>query len=105
MQSEIINEIIEVEDKASMTLESAKNEANKIIGKANIEAKQIVKDKLRACKQKHQIEFSKVLEQNANELSDYQLSLKEEYSNSKFDYKEIASKLAKKICNSSVFES
>ncbi|MBK5200527.1 MAG: hypothetical protein JJE21_03230 [Spirochaetaceae bacterium] len=104
MQSEIINEIIEVEDKASMAVENSKSEANLIIGKANIKAKQIVKDLVRACKQKNQIEFEKVLEQNNKELTDYQMSLKEDYSNDKFDYDSISSKLAEKICNSSVFE-
>ncbi len=104
MQSEIINEIIEVEDKASLTVENAKSEANLIIGKASIEAKKIVKENVRKCKQKNQSEFAKVLEQNRKELAEYQMSLKEDYSNDKFDYETIASKLAEKICNASVFE-
>ncbi|MGH4038888.1 MAG: hypothetical protein ACRQFF_13705 [Sphaerochaeta sp.] len=104
MQSEIINEIIEVEDKATLTVEKARSDASVILNNADIKAKQIVKDSLKQCKSKNQIKFDKLVEENKKEVMNYQESLKSDYSASSFDYKKVAKQLAQKICSSSVFE-
>jgi vacuolar-type H+-ATPase subunit H len=104
MQSEIINEIIEVEDKALTTVDNAKVDANLILNKADIMAKQIVKDSVKQCKLENQAQYDIVVSKNEKEVKIFQESLKDDFSKSNFDYKKIATDLAKKICSSSVFE-
>lgn len=104
MQSEIINEIIEVEDKALSTVDNARAEASLILNKADIEAKKIVKESVKQCKLKNQKEFEKIQMENEKEIIVFQDSLKDDYSSSNLDYKKIAEQLANKICHSSVFE-
>lgn len=104
MQSEIINEIIEVEDEASATVDKARADANMILNKANIKAKKIVKDSVKQCKLENQSEYDSILEKNEKDVKVFQESLKTDYSESTFNYKKVTEELAKKICSSSVFE-
>jgi vacuolar-type H+-ATPase subunit H len=104
MQSEIINEIIEVEDKASAIVDKAKADASMILNKADLTAKKIVKDGVKQCKLKNQAEYDTLIEKNEKEVKVFQESLKGDYSASNFNYKKVTEALAKKICSSSVFE-
>lgn len=104
MQSEIINEIIEVEDEASAIVDKAKTDANMILNKADIKSKKIIKDSVKQCKFENQSKHDTIIVRNEKEVMIFQESLKEDYSKSSFNYEKIASDLAKKICSLSVFE-
>jgi vacuolar-type H+-ATPase subunit H len=104
MQSEIINEIIEVEDEASAVVDKAKTDANMILNKADVKSKKIVKDSVKQCKLENQSTYDALIEKNTKEVIVFQESLKEDYTKSSFNYKKVTEELAKKICSLSVFE-
>lgn len=104
MQSDIISEIIEVEESATKIVESARQEANKLVNeaqmKANTQLKKIVKER----RSLNNSKIDNIREENKEKIKEFEASVKASIN---IDYKEIdiiAEKIATKICNSSVFD-
>ncbi|MGD1818053.1 MAG: hypothetical protein ACPKNR_13580 [Pleomorphochaeta sp.] len=104
MQSDIISEIIEVEDNATKIVEQARQKSTKIIAEAEMKVKEDLK---KAVKERRLINNQKIEElktKNALELESFEDDLK---SSINIDYDcidKISDDIASKICNSTVFD-
>lgn len=105
MQSEIINEIIEVEDQATDIVEQARDKASDIINKADIQGKKIVKDTIKAERLKNQKKINQILIDNKKEVNDFETGLRNTVCSDLKNLDSLAINIADKICNSSVFKS
>lgn len=104
MQSEIINEIIEVEDQATNVVEAAKMKASEIIGLADAQGKKIIKDAVKAKRLENQSKYDQLRKKDNEEVVKYEEQLLKSITVDFNDLECLAKKLADKICNTSVFE-
>lgn len=104
MQNDIISEIIEVEEKASKIVETAKKESARLINDAQIKANTSLKNAIKEKRTENNLKIDKLRLENNKKIKAYEDSVKNSIS---VDYKEIdklSDQIAEKICNSSVFD-
>ncbi len=104
MQSDIISEIIEVEDNASKLVEEARQKANRLIAQSEIDSNVKLKEAIKERRTTNHTKLEKLIEDNKKEISEFENSLKDTIIVDKKNIEKIASTIAEKICNSSVFD-
>ncbi len=104
MQSDIISEIIEVEDNATKVVEVARQKANHLIADAEGETNQKNKAALKERRLLNNKKIEAIVKNNKAEIKEYEESLKKNTQVDKTNIDKIAATLATKICNSSVFD-
>lgn len=104
MQSDIISEIIEVEDNASKLVEEARQKANRLIAQAEIDSNAKLKEAIKERRTTNHNKLEKLIEKNKKEISEFESSLKDTIIVDKKNIEKIAFTIAEKICNSSVFD-
>jgi len=104
MQSEIISEIIEVEETATKTVNSAREESNKLINEAQMKANTALR---KAVKNKR-LENNEIIDNlrvdHTEKIKKYEKKIQSSYT---LDYDlidNLAEKISTKICLSSVFD-
>ena len=104
MQSDIISEIIEVEDNATKIVEMARVNANHLIASAEVEANQKIKAAVKERRIINNKRLEEVSSNNKEDIKQYEKSLQKTIQVDKSKIDKIAHTLATKICNSSVFD-
>ena len=72
MQSEVIDEILNVEDEAEKIIEDAKSEASELVNSAHDKAAKIISDALESAKERSRTEIAAAEEILQKELSEYE---------------------------------
>ncbi|MCH3916814.1 MAG: hypothetical protein LKE40_05000 [Spirochaetia bacterium] len=103
MQSEIINEILSVEDDADKIVDDAQKKASGIVSDAEAKAAALVKDALKKEREKNQAALKILMNDNAEKLAAYQKELEKQIVDEPDLINKLSGELADKICNSSVY--
>lgn len=103
MQSEIINDILSVEDDANLIVQKAQSKANSIISEAEARAAKMMKDDLKAERAKNQQAFDTLLKEHKEQIEAYQMKLESQIEDESTLIDTLSTQLAHKICKESVY--
>jgi len=103
LQSEIINDILSVEDDANLIIQQAQKKANNILTEAETRAAKMMKDDLKAERDKNQQAFDILLKEHKKEIEAYQLKLESQIKDEGSLIDTLSTQLANNICKESVY--
>lgn len=104
MQNDIISEIIDVEENATKLVDEARQKANRLISSAELESNKKLKEAVKQRRILNHQKIDEIRKKNRDEIKKYEESVKATSDIDTYQIKQISKELAKKICNSSVFE-
>lgn len=104
MQNDIISEILEVEDNATKLVDEARQKANRMITNAELDSAKQLKLAIKERRVSNHEKLEEIRNKNKADIKAFEESIKK---NSVVDtecIEKLSASLAKKICNSSVFD-
>jgi vacuolar-type H+-ATPase subunit H len=103
LQSEIINDILSVEDDANLVVQQAQSKANSILSEAEARAAKMIKDDVKAERDKNQQAFDILLKEHKKQIEAYQMKLESQIEDESTLIDTLSTQLAHKICKESVY--
>jgi F0F1-type ATP synthase membrane subunit b/b' len=102
VRSDIINEVLTVEDRAQEVVRNAEREAREIVTNAQAEANAFVRDALKQERINEQEAIAQAEADNAAELAEFEASLDRSSHLSAKEVKEIAEAIVKEVCKTTL---
>ena len=104
MQNDIISEILEVEDNATKLVDEARQKANRMIANAELESAKQLKSAIKERRLSNHEKLEEIRKKNKAEIKTFEESVKDKSVVDTKCIEKLSASLAKKICNSSVFD-